>query len=289
MTRSAPDLVSVVLPVRNGQDHIADQLEALAGQTHAGDWELVVVDNGCRDRTLEIVADYRHRMPSVTVADARARPGLNRARNAGAAAARGELLAFCDADDVAAPGWLAGLAGAAPRADLIAGALDFDALNDPPARALCPWDPPTGLNEELGYLAYAPGGNCAVWTDTARRVRWDEGFAFGSSDVEFSWRAQLAGASVAFAPEALMHQRLKPSLAALARQWYAYGKSDPLLYRRFRGRGMPPPQSAGAWTEVVRSARHLVGPRELQADWVRSAARKAGRAVGSARYGALVL
>ena len=40
---------------------------------------------------------------------------------------------------------------------------------------------------------------------------------------------------------------------------------------------------------MVRGARDLLGPRELQADWVRSAARKAGRAVGSARYGALVL
>ena len=101
------------MPVLNGEEHIGDQLAALAAQTYRGEWELVVVDNGCRDRSMEIVREWAPRLPSVTIVDATARRGLNRARNAGAAAARGDFLAFCDADDVATPGWLEAMAEAA--------------------------------------------------------------------------------------------------------------------------------------------------------------------------------
>jgi glycosyltransferase involved in cell wall biosynthesis len=282
----------VVVPVRDEEEHIAEQLGALAAQTYDGDWELVVADNGCRDRSMEIVAAHRHRLPSLTIAGARSRRGINHARNVGAERARGDLLAFCDADDVATPGWLAALARAAPGADLIAGALDFDTLNGTVERALYPWDPPRELAGRDEFLAYVPGGNCGVWADVARSVRWDESFRFGSSDIEFSWRAQLAGFSMAFAPGAVIQQRFKPSLRALAGQFFAYGRSDPQLYRRFRAAGMPRPEHAHAiygWRTLARRAPDLLGPLELQAPWVRSAARRAGRAVGSVRHRALVL
>src|SRR4051812_31222858 len=123
------------MPVLNGEAHIADQLAALAAQTYEGDWELVVVDNGCSDRTIEIARDWAPRFPRLRIADATRRRGLNVARNAGAAAARGDFLAFCDADDVASPGWLAALASAAPEADVVGGRLEWETLNDPVVRA----------------------------------------------------------------------------------------------------------------------------------------------------------
>ena len=44
-----PEMISVVLPMRNEEAHVARQLSALAGQTYAGPWEVVVVDNGSSD------------------------------------------------------------------------------------------------------------------------------------------------------------------------------------------------------------------------------------------------
>ena len=112
--RQAPSLVSVVVPIRNAEDHVGEQLAALAGQTYRGPWELLVVDNGCSDRSIQIVESFRERLPSLVVVDATPRRGLGRARNAGAAAAAtGPLLAYCDADDVVARDWLAALAEAA--------------------------------------------------------------------------------------------------------------------------------------------------------------------------------
>ena len=101
--------VSVVIPVLNGAATISQQLAALAGQTYRGPMEVLVADNGSTDATVEVVQALSGRLPGLRLVDASARVGTNHARNAGAAAAGGDLLAFCDADDVAAPGWLAGL------------------------------------------------------------------------------------------------------------------------------------------------------------------------------------
>src|SRR4051794_41093928 len=153
-----PQLISVIIPVLNGEPHVGDQLAALAGQSYDGDWELVVADNGSTDRTIEIVESWRPRLPSLTIADATARRGLNHARNAGASAAHGDLLVFCDADDVANPGWLEAMARAAADADIVGGRLEWETLNDPVVRAWRPQKPMTDLVTGHGFLRYAPGG-----------------------------------------------------------------------------------------------------------------------------------
>ena len=99
-------------------------------QTYTGPWEVVVVDNGSTDASVQVVEAWRERIPGLRIVDASGARGLNHARNRGADAARGDLLAFADADDEAVPGWLESLATAAAFADLVGGALDGDALND---------------------------------------------------------------------------------------------------------------------------------------------------------------
>src|SRR2546423_4076722 len=235
--RESPALTSVVLPIHNGEAHLADQLAALAGQGYRGAWELVVVDNGCIDRSIEIVEGFRDQLPSLLVLDARRPRGLGRARNAGAAAARGQLLAYCDADDIVSPDWLEALADCAASADVVGGACRYEVNSD----VQLAWEEPramTSLRNSYRFLPYAPGGNCAVWADVAREVGWDESFAFGASDIEFGWRAQLAGFRVAFEPRAAIQQRFRGSPGVLARRHFRGGLSEPHLYRRFRAHGM---------------------------------------------------
>jgi glycosyltransferase involved in cell wall biosynthesis len=270
--------------VRNGEAHVAEQLAALAGQRYDGEWELLVVDNGCRDRTLKIVRSFAPGLPALRVIDATASPGLNRARNAGVAAARGDFIAFCDADDVATPGWLAALAAAAATADLVGGRLEWETLNAPEVRAWRPQAPMTELLAENGFLRYAPGGNMGVWTRVARELGWEEQFRFGSSDHGFAWRAQLAGYSLAFAPDALMGQRFRGTIWALARQQFRYGHSGPALYRAYRAAGMPPPDNRRAlriWKRLLRTLPDLWRSRERRGRWVQLASFRLGRAVGS--------
>jgi glycosyltransferase involved in cell wall biosynthesis len=287
-----PQLISVVMPVLNGEAHIAEQLEALAGQTYRGEWELVVVDNGCRDRSMQIVGEWAPKLPSVTIADATARRGLNLARNAGAAAAKGDFLAFCDADDVATPGWLAAMARTAADADIVGGRLEWETLNDPVVLAWRPQSPMTDLIVDHGFLRYAPGGNMGVWAGVAREIGWDDRFQFGSSDHGFAWNAQLAGYRLAYAPDALMQQRFRTTIWGMARQHYRYGRSAPQLQRAFCGAGLEPPDNRQAmreWRRLAVSIPDLWASREDRGRWVRTAAVRLGRLTGSVRARVLCL
>ena len=289
-----PQIVSVIMPVLNGGPYIGDQLAALAGQTYRGKWELVVVDNGCRDCSMEIVEDWVSRLPAVTVIDASARRGLNHARNAGVAAARGDFIAFCDADDVATPGWLEAMARTAADADIVGGRLEWETLNDPVVRAWRPTTPMTNLVRDLdhGFLPYAPGGNMGVWTRVARDIGWDERFDFGSSDHGFAWNAQLAGYRLAYAPDAVMRQRFRSTIWAMARQHYRYGRSGPQLQRAFRGAGLERPNNREAlreWRRLAASVPDLWASREERGCWVRAAAVRLGRVSGSVRARVLCL
>jgi glycosyltransferase involved in cell wall biosynthesis len=91
-------LVSIIVPVRDGESSIAATLESAAGQTY-GNTEIVVVDDGSRDGTRAIVEAWVARDPRVRLI-AQANRGVAAARNRAVEAARGELIAPLDADDL---------------------------------------------------------------------------------------------------------------------------------------------------------------------------------------------
>ena len=285
-----PALVSVIVPCLDAEDWLEEQLAALAAQTYEGDWELLLVDNGCSDGSIEIARAWQGRLP-LRIVEASDRRSLNHARNAGAAAARGDFLAFCDADDVVRPDWLAALVAAGAEADIVGGTTDLEALNPPLYRAWRPDEPATELASDQGFLPYVSGGNCGMWARVARELRWDGGFDFGSSDLEFCWRAQLADYRLAFTPDAVICQRYKRRIRDLARQYYRYGRSGPTLYRRFRDHGMPRDNRASMWWYrwLAEHLGHLTESRARRGNWVRIAAFRVGRLSGSLRTRTLYL
>jgi glycosyltransferase involved in cell wall biosynthesis len=289
--KASPALVTVVVPVLDAEPWIGEQLEALARQTYAGDWEALIVDNGCRDRSGEIARGFAGRLPGLRIVTAHARRSLNHARNAGAAAARGDFLAFCDADDVVTETWLEALAAAAHRADIVGGTFELDSLNPPLYRAWRPDRPPADVEVEHGFLPFVSGGNCGVWTAVAREVGWDEAYDYGSSEAEFCWRAQLASHTVGFAPEAVIRLRYRRSLRGLARQYRGYGCSAPSLYRSFRHVGMQRDNREALrwWGWLLRHSPDLLRSAARRGNWVRIAAFRWGRVAGSVRARTLFL
>lgn len=283
MTRRAPDLVTVVVCVLNAEPWLGEQLEALAGQTYDGPWEALVVDNGSSDRSIAIAEAWRERLPALRVVPAHERHSLNHARNVGTHAARGEFLAFCDADDVVVPGWLAALVEAAPRADIVGGTFDIEALNPPLCQAWRPDNPTTELDVKHGFLPQASGGNCGIWASVAREIGWDEDFDHGSSETEFCWRAQLQSYTLAFVPDAVIRLRYRRSLRALMRQYFSYGRSGTLLYRRFRELGMERDNRTALWwwRWLAKRSPDLLGSPAQRGNWLRIAAFRVGRIKGS--------
>jgi glycosyltransferase involved in cell wall biosynthesis len=111
--------VSVVLPVRDGERFVREAIESILRQTYA-DLEVVVVDDGSTDRTLEVVTSFRDDRLRLFRQEAL---GLVVALQRGVAEARAAFVARMDADDVSEPERLerqVGLLRLRPRAGMIA-------------------------------------------------------------------------------------------------------------------------------------------------------------------------
>lgn len=89
-------LVSIVIPCRNAEAWLAEAIKSCLSQTWRN-LQIIVVDNGSSDRSLEVAKRYE--LQGVAVLEC-AREGASAARNAGLAHARGDLIQFLDADDV---------------------------------------------------------------------------------------------------------------------------------------------------------------------------------------------
>ncbi len=133
-------LISVILPTRNRAALLRDAIDSVEAQTHAA-WELIVVDDGSDDETPAVLAAIDD--PRVRVVRRRDAPSPSSARNAGLAAARGDLIAYLDDDNVMRPDWLRAVAwefDRHPQVDVAYGAL---LLEDPgsgaPTVMLEPW------------------------------------------------------------------------------------------------------------------------------------------------------
>jgi len=100
-------LVSVVIPAHRAERYIGTTLESVGKQTHA-DWELIVVEDGSSGPTEAIVAGFARRVAPRRVVFVRHDSSLGpaAARNTGMRLARGEFVAWLDADDRWLPGHL---------------------------------------------------------------------------------------------------------------------------------------------------------------------------------------
>ncbi|MFC1575593.1 glycosyltransferase family A protein [Gemmatimonadota bacterium] len=90
-------LVSVIIPVFNGERFLAEAIESVRAQSHEH-WELLVINDGSTDATPEIVSRY----PEARYLR-QDHQGQARARNWGVELAAGEFIAFLDADDIWIP------------------------------------------------------------------------------------------------------------------------------------------------------------------------------------------
>ncbi|MEW5930332.1 MAG: glycosyltransferase family A protein [Gemmatimonadota bacterium] len=125
MTGAAPR-VSVVMPCFDAARFLAEAVESVLAQGY-GSWELLVVDDGSTDGSAEIARGYAAKHPErirCLEHPGRANRGAAASRNLGIRAARGELLALLDADDVYLPNKLeeqVALLDAHPEAGMLYG------------------------------------------------------------------------------------------------------------------------------------------------------------------------
>ena len=224
--------VSIVIPVRDGARTLPACLDALARQEPVPDVtvELIVVDNGSSDGTRTLAACH----PAVRRVVTESRPGSYAARNAGLAAASGDVIAFTDADCIPAPDWLrAGVAAMAEgRGDLVAGRVvprvgqaptmweRFDAGHHVDQRKYV---------EVLGFGATA---NLFVRRAVLDDVGAFDGEMGSGGDRELCRRAVAAGYRLAYAPQAAVSHGSRRSAGETWRLHRRLGAGLRQLHRR---------------------------------------------------------
>lgn len=92
-------LVSVITPVYDAVTFLGDALSSVQSQS-VSDWEHILVDDGSTDGSLELIARAAAADPRIRLLRSPGRGGPAKARNLGLQAARGDYLAFLDADDL---------------------------------------------------------------------------------------------------------------------------------------------------------------------------------------------
>jgi glycosyltransferase involved in cell wall biosynthesis len=211
-----PMTLSVVIPHLNDPAALARCLAALADGTRQAD-EIVVVDNGSAQLPEAVCAAY----PAVRLLVERT-PGPGPARNRGAAACSGDVLAFTDADCLPAPGWLAAVEQAFADPDLCIAGGDVRVGVANPARL----DMIEAYESVFGYQVerYIRDMGFTITCDLAMRpavlnaVGPFGGLAI-AEDRDWGQRATVMGYRIHYVPQMIVFHPARRDFGQLARKW----------------------------------------------------------------------
>jgi GT2 family glycosyltransferase len=274
--------ISVVLVNWNSQDDLRSCLLSLAQQTDR-DFEIVVVDNGSTDGSLEMLGtDF----PGVTTVATGENLGFAEACNRGIDRAVGVWIALLNNDAVAAPDWLANLRRAAakgePRLGMVQSRILFK--HDPSKlnstgviirsdgffidRA---WNEPVPDRQEADEIFCVSAGAALYRRTMLDEIRLDSGifdrdYFMYFEDVDLGWRARLAGWSAVYEPSATVHHAFHGTSSRRGKDFVGLQCAKNRLRTILKN---------GSRTYIVRSSLRIVG------DLVWAMSREGVRAIGA--------
>lgn len=209
MTPETAPRISVVIPVLDGAAVLPGCLDALAGQVDAPPFEVLVVDNGSRDATARIATEHRVAARVLTEPVR----GPYAARNTGIAAARGDIVAFTDADCVPDPRWLAeGAAAIDGGADLAGGAIVQRLSSRPTVWERYDAAMYLAQDQYVAEQGFAATANLFVRAAVFERVGGFRPELVASGDQELCHRASASGFHLVYAPAARIDHHPRRSL-----------------------------------------------------------------------------
>jgi glycosyltransferase involved in cell wall biosynthesis len=287
--------VSVIMPAFNVEPYVGDAIRSALAQTYT-DFELIVVDDGSKDGTAEVVRTLMRQDPRIQLVQ-QANRGLAGARNSALRAARGELFALLDSDDLWEPEFLAeqlAVLHARPEVDIVTGN-GWCLGGAKHAQHARPYPDPRPVPD----LASIIGDEWSVFIMSVVRRHvyttigpFDEGMR-SNEDYDFWLRAAVAGFTFARNDRPLGHYRIRSdSLSAsdvrmLRGILHVYTKLRPVIAERPREMAILERQIARFETEWLAAEARLaleIADFEAAREHLGALhARRGGAALGLAR------
>ena len=210
-------LISIVIPHLNQPEHLERCLASLHAQEGSGAHiEIFVVDNGSETLPEAICAKW----PDVTLLS-EAEPGPGPARNKGISAARGDILAFIDADCRAHPNWLQAIQAAlsAPDVKVIGGDVQVPIKDERHPTALeCYERIYAYRNRKYIASGYSGTGNLAMLPETFAQVGPFAGINL-AEDRDWGHRARAKGIITRYVPEMIIYHPAREEFSEMQQKW----------------------------------------------------------------------
>lgn len=222
--------VSVIIPVYNGQRTLQDCLQVVCDQAYPQErYEVLVVDNRSQDSTQEIVRTFAQ----VRLLEENTVQNSYAARNLGIKQARGEIMAFTDADCIPALDWLAQIVRPFEDSRVLAvGGMVQDAAPENLVERF--------LSQQaiLKNYSQAPGqfypplvtANAAFHKRALVELGGFNDRLYTGADIDLAWRLQIHHPkSVCYAQEAVVYHRHRSTWKSLFRQYRRHGFGEIFL------------------------------------------------------------
>ncbi len=237
MTENLP-FVSVVVPLYNNEATIRECLQSLLKQDYAKQrYEVIVVDNNSKDRSTEIINEF-----PVKYAEERKVRSSYAARNKGINHAKGNIIAFIDADCIADDEWLR------KGVEAILGGGDIGCV----AGKVSAYRPLTYVERYLYRkdifaqkkegspefpFPYAKTGNVFYKKEVFAKIGLFEERWISAGDADLSWRMQLeTDFKIKFSDEAVVFHKHRSTLQTMFLQSMKYGIGFSLLCKKYRNK-----------------------------------------------------
>lgn len=234
-------MLSVVIAALNSENTIGCTLSSMfSNSLPNGEFEVILVDNGSTDNTVEVAKRYPVKIFSCT------KRGQGAARNLGIAKARGEIICFTDSDIVVPENWLRKILeffSNCQQADGVGGPVSaptsghlnslqrlegemYERTHNFPTKIV-----ESEFGDPIGSLYSA---NCAYRRNVLISSNGFDESGFDAVDIDLCWRLILKGKRLIFNPELkVIHLGFPWSLNGVFRQQFRWGESRGKLNMRY--------------------------------------------------------